>query len=236
MKRTVVITGGTKGLGREIALAFARDGHFVVVLFASDRSAAEEFKLAMAEIEGQGCVWQHDVRTDDPSIWERPEIKNAESLVLVHNACASFAPVPAHQLRWTDFDQNLDVAVKGGWLCSQGLIRPMLKKGQGVIVNILSSVIDGPSPKGFAAYSVAKHALRGLTLSLASEYSSRGIRVFSVSPGFMDTPLTAKWDARLREMIRAASIRITDPTVAGQKLVKLVEDATLAGNGEDYPI
>ena len=140
-----------------------------------------------------------------------------------------------HQLQWRDFEHNLNVAVKGAWLCSQGLIRPMLKKGNGVIVNILTSAVEGAPPKGFAAYVTAKHALRGLTLALAAEYGPRGVRVWSASPGFMDTPLTASWDERLRDAIRSVS-RITLPAQAAGRLVELVDSDSVAGQGEDYPV
>jgi NAD(P)-dependent dehydrogenase (short-subunit alcohol dehydrogenase family) len=93
-----------------------------------------------------------------------------------------------------------------------------------------------PTPKGFAAYLTAKHALRGLTLALAAEYAERGVRVFSVSPGFMDTPLTKRWDSRLREIIRANSLHVSDPIQAAKRLVELVDNKTAVGQGEDYPI
>ena len=152
----------------------------------------------MAETKTHGSVLQHDVRSEDTSFWNLPEIQEADSLTLVHNACASFSPMPMQQLSWQDFENNILVAVKGAWFCSQPLIRLMIKKGNGSIVNILTSAIEGSPPKGFAAYVTAKHALKGFTLALAIEYAARGIRVFSVSPGYMETSLTQQWDSRLR--------------------------------------
>lgn len=236
MKRTVVITGGTRGLGREIALAFGRTGYFVVAFYSSDNVAAEQLKAAFADAKAESCVLRHDVSSEDASVWNRPEIQDADSLTLIHTACASFSPVPMHQLRWQDFECSFHVGVKGGWLCSQALIRLMLRKGRGAIVNILTSALEGMPPKGFAAYVTAKHALRGLTLALAAEYAPRGVRVFSASPGFMDTPLTERWDPRLRDTIRSASTRISKPAEAARRLVELVEGASVAGKGEDYPI
>jgi 3-oxoacyl-[acyl-carrier protein] reductase len=236
MKRTVIITGGTKGLGCEIALAFGRSGHFVVALYASDDTAAEQWKHALAEIGAQGCALRQDVTVENAEVWLRPEIQEAENLTLIHNACAPFAPTPLHQLTWRDFSLGFEVAVKGGWLCAQALIRPMLKKGRGTIVNILTSAIASSPPKGFGAYMTAKQALRGLTLSLATEYGARGVRVFSASPGFMNTALTAAWDERLREMVRSGGARLTDPAAAGREILRLVESADVPGRGEDYPI
>jgi len=236
MKRTVVVTGGTKGLGRAISLAFGRADYSVLALFAADETAARELAQAM-ENEGLSiAVRRHDVCSDDRSIWNLPEIQQAESLTLINNACAAFSPMPMHQLGWPEFERSFLVAVKGAWACSQPLIRLMLKKQRGTIVNILTSAIEGPPPKGFAAYLTAKHALRGFTLALAAEYAARGLRVFSVSPGFMETPLTQQWDNRLRESIRANSTRLTVPAGAAARILELVQDEALPGSGENYSI
>jgi glucose 1-dehydrogenase len=236
MKRTVIITGGTKGLGREMALAFGRAGYTVLALYSSDAQAATELNAALAEAKAAGAAVRHDVCSEDETVWNRPEIQEAEHLTLVHNACAAFSPLPMHQLGWPDFEKNLSVAVKGAWFCSQRLIPLMVKRKSGTIVTILTNAIETLPPKGFAAYATAKHALRGFTLALATEYSSRGIKVFSVSPGFMDTPLSQQWDARLRDLIRANSERITIPATAAARTLQLVGDSKIPGRGESYPV
>ncbi len=233
--KTVIITGGTKGLGRELSLTFGRAGYFVIAFYAADKTAAEHLQSAFAAEKISGSVVQHDVTLENSEVWQRAEILDAENLTLIHAACAPFAPTLLHQLGWPDFQNSFEVAVKGGWLCAQNLIRPMLKRGSGTMVNVLTSAIEASPPKGFAAYAAAKHALRGLTLSLAAEYGPRGVRVFSVSPGFMPTPLTEKWDARLRAAIQSAA-RNTDPTEAAKKILALVESKTTIGHGENYLI
>jgi len=236
MKRTVIVTGGTKGLGRETALAFGRAGYSVLALYASDEAAAQELLGVMAAENISGLALRHDVRSDDTAIWNHPEIQAAESLTLVNNACATFSPTPMHQLSWQDFEQNFLVAVKGARNCSQSLLRHMIKNGQSSIVNILTSAVEGLPPKGFAAYLTAKYALQGFTLALAAEYAARGVKIFSVSPGYMETPLTRQWDSRLREAIRANSGRITIPAAAAARIVDLVKDSAVLGRGENYPV
>ena len=230
--KTAIITGGTKGLGRELSLAFGRAGYYVVALYFSDDVAAQKLS---AELGAMGVALKHDVCSEDSSVWNRPEIENAESLALVHNACAAFTPAPMHQLRWTDFESNFFVAVKGAWFCSQSLIRLMLKK-RGAIVNVLTTANEGVPPKGFAAYVVAKSALGSFTQALAVEYAQRGIKIFSVSPGYMDTPLTSQWDSRLRDVIRSNSTRITLPSEAAKRVLALLESSDLPGRGENYPV
>jgi len=236
MKRTVIITGGTKGLGRETALAFARNGCFVIALYASDAPAAQEFETLLSASRLSGLSLRHDVCEEKAGPWNHPEIQSADHLTLVHNACAPFVPMPMHQLTWSDFDHNHRVAIKGAWECSQPLLRLMLRKKAGTIITVLSAAIENLPPKGFAAYVTAKHALRGFTLSLAAEYASRGLKIFSVSPGYMETPLTAQWDERLRQMSRDHSDRITIPAVAARQIVALAESAETPGHGENHAL
>ncbi len=147
MKHTVIITGGTKGLGREIALAFGRAGCFVTAFYATDKAAAESLRDAFETEKISGIALQHDVTAENAEMWRRPEIMEAERLTLIHAACAPFTPAPMHQLHWPDFQNSFEVAVKGGWLCAQSLICPMLKTGGGTIVNVLTSAVEAMPPK-----------------------------------------------------------------------------------------
>jgi 3-oxoacyl-[acyl-carrier protein] reductase len=236
MSRVAVITGGTRGLGRETALVFGRKGYKVVVFYAANDFSAGQVRARFEQEGIEGKVVRHDITSGDPDVWNLPEILEAESLLLVHNACTSFSPRPMHLQSWSEVQSNLDVALKGGWICSQAVIRMMLKRKKGTIVNVLTSALNGPAPKGFAAYLSAKYALRGLNLAIASEYASRGIRVFGVLPGFMETSLTDSWDERLRDAIRSGSGRVSDPAQAANRIWELVEDSTVIGNGEEFPI
>lgn len=236
MKRTVIVTGGTKGLGREITLAFARADYYALALYSSDDTAASQLAAELKQAAVKGAVARHDVCSEDAFVWNRPEIQEADHLTLVHNACASFSPAAMHQLNWRDFERDYLVAIKGAWQCSRSLAPLMLRKKSGAIINILTSAIDGLPPKGFASYVTAKHALHGFTLALAAEYAARGIKVFAISPSYMETPLTLQWDPRLRDMIRANSQRITIPSEAAKRIVELAHDPKTPGGGEIYPV
>jgi NAD(P)-dependent dehydrogenase (short-subunit alcohol dehydrogenase family) len=236
MKRTVIVTGGTKGLGRETALAFGRAGYGGLALYSADEAAAGELTMAMATMNISGCAVRHDVCSEDPSVWNRPEIETADHLTLVNNACANFSPAPIHQLAWPEFERSFLVSVKGAWSCSLGLIRHMVRRKQGAIVNVLTAATEGLPPKGFAAYVTAKHALHGFTLALAVEYATRGVKIFSVSPGYMETSLTRQWDDRWREAIRSNSTRITVPAEAAARILELVENSAVPGCGENHSL
>jgi 3-oxoacyl-[acyl-carrier protein] reductase len=234
-RHTVIVSGATKGLGRAVALQFAQSGHQVLGFYASDEEAAAILRSDLQTLSYDFKLVKHDVSRECPEMWARPEIQQADSLVLINNACAPFTPKPFHLLNWEDCEESLRVSLKGSWLCSRALLKSMVRNGCGTIVNVLTPALQGLPPKGFAAYITAKHALRGLTLALASEYATKGIRVFSVSPGFMSTTLTAGWDARLLEIVRSRT-SITDPTVAARKIMELVDGSAEQSQGEDYSL
>jgi NAD(P)-dependent dehydrogenase (short-subunit alcohol dehydrogenase family)/acyl dehydratase len=222
-----VVTGGTQGLGRALTLAFGTAGYEVLALYQRDTHAA---RLLEAELTAAGIVGrtvQHDVTHDD-----FPEVPTGKQLVLINNAAAYFEPKPLHLIAWEEMERSLVVALKGSFVACRALLRPMLKAGGGTIVNVLSSAVHF-TPKGFAAYIPAKLALQGLTRSLAAEYAQRGLRVFSVSPGFMDTRLTSGWSPQLRAAMRAAAPMRTTETYA-DSILKLVLRNDLPARGEDY--
>jgi NAD(P)-dependent dehydrogenase (short-subunit alcohol dehydrogenase family)/acyl dehydratase len=221
----VIVTGGTKGLGRELSLAFGRAGYEVLALYRSDAAAAQSLGAELAAAGLRGRAVQHDVTQEG-----FPELPACRNLVLINNAAAAFEPRPLHLLEWKDYEDALGVAVQGAFRASQALLRPMIRAGRGTIVNVLSSAIF-QVPKGFGAYVPAKFALLGLTRSLAAEYSPRGLRIFSVSPGFMDTPLTRAWTPALR-----AASEASDVATNARAILDLVTLEHLSGQGENYPL
>ena len=232
--KTVVVTGGTQGLGRALSLEFAASGYRVLALYHRDVNSAARLDKEFAAAQLAGRTIRHDVAISDADVWSQPEIAGAESLVLIHNASAAFEPRPLHLLKWEEFQENMEVSVKGSWLCTLGMLRTMLKRGGGTIVSVLTSALmSEPPPKGFAAYLAAKAALRALGSSVAAEYGARGIRVFSVSPGFMETALTERWHPAFRDAARQSSAP-TDPTQVAERVRQLVEDPTIPASAENY--
>lgn len=234
---TVVVTGGTRGLGYEISLEFARRGYRVLALYHSDEQAALSLDRAFTAAGLAGRSFRHDVSSNgsESAVWSQIEITGAASLILIHNASAAFEPKPLHLLTWEDFSTGMDVALKGCWQCVHGMLRPMLKNGGGTFVTVSTTALSAQPPKGFAAYLPAKAALRTFTQSLAAEYRERGIRTFTVSPGFMETSLTDSWHPTLRQaMIKSSGA--ADPACVAENVRMLVEDSTLPGRGENYDV
>ncbi len=233
--RTIVITGATKGLGRCLALTFARVGYRVLGLYRQDEVAAEELRAALVKAGAGAEVIRHDITGGASQVWTHEAIQSATSLSLINNATAPFHPKPLHLEQWADFESQINVHLKGAWHCTTSMLRPLLRCQSGAVVNVLSSAVFDSAPKGFCAYNSAKHALRGFTLSLASEYRERGLRIFSVSPGFMKTSLTESWDARLVQGIESGGAT-SDPETASERILQLVEDSQLPANGENYHV
>jgi 3-oxoacyl-[acyl-carrier protein] reductase len=233
--KTAVITGGTKGLGRALAGAFRGVDYSVVALYHSDDDAAEVLRRDLALEGARGTTLRYDVA--DPALASRladlPQVSSAVELVLVHNACAPFSPRPFHLTPWDEVARGVATAIGGSFLCTQALLRSLVAS-RGTIVNVLSEVVHNAPPKGFAGYVAAKYGLLGLTRALAVEYAARGIKVFSVSPGFMETSLTATWDPRLRTGLDTGAASVE--RVASAIVDLVVRRDELPGQGEDYRV
>lgn len=185
MTMTAIVTGAGSGIGQAIALRLASDGYNVLV---NDFRA--EAARATAEMIGvQAVAIAGDVSVE------------ADVAALVARAEAAFGPVThlvncaghVHQGRFTDltvadFDRMIAVHLRGTFLCTQAVLKGMLARGAGVIVNIASQLgqIGGVE---LVHYSAAKAGIIGLTKALAREVSAQGVRVNAVAPGPINTPL-----------------------------------------------
>jgi 3-oxoacyl-[acyl-carrier protein] reductase len=185
MTKTVIVTGAGSGIGQAIALRLASDGYNVLVNdFRAEaaRSTAEMIGAHAVAIGGDVSV-------------------EADVAALVARAEAPFGPVThlvncaghVHQGRFTDltvadFDRMIAVHLRGTFLCTQAVLKGMLARGAGVIVNIASQLgqIGGVE---LVHYSAAKAGIIGLTKALAREVSAQGVRVNAVAPGPINTPL-----------------------------------------------
>ena len=187
-----LVTGGSRGLGRNTALSIARDGGDVIITY---RSQAEEAQAAVAEIQALGrravalqldtgniaafVTFTEHLRAALQTTWQRTDLDN-----LVNNAghgdFAAFATTSE-----TQFDHLVNVHFKGVFFITQALL-PLIADG-GRIVNFSTGLTHLSLP-GYAAYAAAKGAVEVLTRYLAKELGARGISVTAVGPGPMDTP------------------------------------------------
>ena len=196
--KNVLITGASSGIGQAIAIRFAREGANVAINYRSGAEQAEQ-TLCMARKArtnggGKEMVVQADV-SDEAQVktMVAKVIEKFGSLdVLVNNAGIQ-KPAPSHEIETSDFDRVLAVNLRGPFLCSREAIRHFLDRGgSGVILNNSSVHEIIPKPK-YLPYSISKGGMENLTKSLALEYAADGIRVNSVGPGAVVTPINKAW-------------------------------------------
>jgi len=196
--KNVLITGASSGIGQAIAIRFAREGANVAINYRSGAEQAEQ-TLCMARKArtnggGKEMVVQADV-SDEAQVktMVAKVIEKFGSLdVLVNNAGIQ-KPAPSHEIETSDFDRVLAVNLRGPFLCSREAIRHFLSRGgPGVILNNSSVHEIIPKPK-YLPYSISKGGMENLTKSLALEYAADGIRVNSVGPGAVVTPINKAW-------------------------------------------
>jgi 3-oxoacyl-[acyl-carrier protein] reductase len=236
-KKVVVITGATKGLGKALSLTFANAGYEVIGIYRSDTESAKAIESEFKAKGFQGTFLKQDITEDggwaefDKTI----EDKSNKHLTLIANACASFVPKPFHLINWLEVSEQIDVSVKGTFLMLKRLLPVMAKAREGNVITVLSAALN-PPPKGFAGYVTAKSALEGLTKAVAAEYAMRGIKVFSVSPGFMETSLTQGWSDHLKALIYSNDEGVQQPAEVADVILALADDAKTNGQGENYMI
>ena len=197
--KKVLITGSSRGIGAEIAKKMAAFGAEVIINYAHSEERAEKVK---AEIEGAGGtahLLQADVSNfDQAADLIKTAYKKMGGLdVLVNNAGITRDKL-LMRMKEEDWDQVLDINLKGVFNCTKNAIRYMMKQRHGKIVN-LSSVVGLMGNAGQANYSASKAGIVGFTKSVAREVSKRGINVNAVAPGYINTDMTEELPAKVKE-------------------------------------
>jgi 3-oxoacyl-[acyl-carrier protein] reductase len=197
--KIVLVTGGSRGIGRAIALEFGKRGATVIVNFRSKEAEANEVLEQVKATGGDGMVYQADV-ADADAVDEMIKVITKEYGqldVLVNNAGVTRDNV-IMMLKPEDFDVVIDTNLRSAWLCCKAASRQMMRKRTGRIINI-TSVVGIAGNGGQTNYSASKAGLIGLTKSLAKEVASRSITVNAVAPGFIGTDMTEKLDDAIKE-------------------------------------
>lgn len=199
LTRAAVVTGGSRGIGRAVCVALAKQGCNVVVNYCHGEAAAAETAALCKELGVEAVTVQADVSTAEGCKKLFEEAVNAFGRVdiLVNNAGVTRDNLIL-RLSEEDFDTVLNANLKGAFLCCKEAARRMVRQRYGRIVN-LSSVVGLRGNAGQTNYSASKAGLIGLTKSLAKELASRNITVNAVAPGFIDTDMTAVLSEQAKE-------------------------------------
>ena len=187
--KIALVTGGTSGIGRAVAVALAAEGAKVVVSGRREKEGAETVSL-VKKAGGEGYFMKTDV-TDEDSVAAlvQQTVQSYGKLdIAFNNAGTEGVLGPITEATLQNYSQVFDANVKGVFLSLKHEIRAMLKTGGGAIVNT-SSVAGSIGFPNFGLYTASKHAVLGLTRSTALEYAKQGIRVNAVSPAAIETEM-----------------------------------------------
>jgi 3-oxoacyl-[acyl-carrier protein] reductase len=201
--RIALVSGASQGIGRACALELAREGATVVLAARNEAKLAETAE----EITGAGglaAVFALDVASEDSIKAGAKAILDrfGKVEILVNNAGITRDTLVLRMKR-ADWDDVLGTNLTGAFLLTQALLGAMLRNRWGRIVNI-TSVVGRTGQAGQVNYAASKAGLIGFTRSLAREVASRNITVNAVAPGYVETPMTAVLDQKLRETMLAA--------------------------------
>ena len=200
--KVALVTGGSRGLGRAIALAFAKQGADVGVNYRGNAAAADEVVAAIRELGREAIAIQGDTAAGREAceVIVKAAIDHFGKVdILVNNAGITRDNL---MMRMDDADWNDVIATNLSgpfWMC-RAIARPMLKAKSGRIIN-MSSVAGRMGNAGQANYASAKAGLIGLTKTVARELASRGITANAIAPGLIETELTADLPDAARQFV-----------------------------------
>lgn len=200
--KNVLVTGGSRGIGREIALAAAKAGANVAIAYASADAPAQEVVQEIKALGRQAVALKSNVGNFNEAagvVAQAAEALGGHLDVVVNNAGITRDKL-CIALSEDDWDAVLDVNLKGAFAVAQAAAKLMAKRRTGHIINI-SSVSGLMGNPGQANYAAAKAGLIGLTKTMAKELAGRNITVNAIAPGFIQTDMTEALSEKIREAV-----------------------------------
>lgn len=198
-ERVAIVTGGGRGIGRAIALKLAEVGATVVINDVGDSAPAEGVAEEIKKIGRESLVILADVSqsTEVTSLVDNTLAKYGKVDILINNAGITRDQL-IMRMSDEDWDKVLGINLKGVFVCSKAVLRPMMRQRWGRIISI-SSIVGLIGNAGQANYASAKAGIIGLTRTIAKEVASRGITANAIAPGFIDTAMTQQLPEERRQ-------------------------------------
>lgn len=200
-RRLALVTGGSRGIGRAIALTLGKNGCDIAVNYNASAEAAEALCEELAALGARASAFKADVsdRTQVEALFKAVEAGMGPVEILVNNAGITRDNL-LMRMRYEEWDAVLAANLSSAFYCTKEAIRGMAKARWGRIVNI-ASVVGLVGNAGQANYSASKAGLIGFSKSVAREYAARGVTVNVVAPGFIGTDMTGVLKEQVKEAI-----------------------------------
>ncbi len=206
--KVALITGGSRGIGRSICLALAKEGANIITCYANGADAANETVRLCEELGVKAMAVKTDVSNYEEvsALVAKTKEEFGRIDILVNNAGITKDNLIL-KMTEEDFTKVIDTNLKGAFLFTKDVSKIMLKQRAGRIINI-SSVVGVRGNAGQVNYSASKAGLIGMTKSTAKELASRGITVNAIAPGFIETDMTGKLsESVVEEMLKTIPMK-----------------------------
>jgi 3-oxoacyl-[acyl-carrier protein] reductase len=199
VERTILVTGGSRGIGRGICMAFAQPGSRIYFNYASASEAALETEKLVAEAGGKATGMRVNVASEkEVAEFVGQALDETGRIdILVNNAGIARDGLIV-RMKEADWDDVLDINLKGSFNCIKAVAKAMIKQHAGRIINV-SSVVGASGNPGQANYVASKAGIIGLTKAVAKELAPRGITANAVAPGYIATDMTTALSDKARE-------------------------------------
>ncbi len=239
--KVVLITGGSQGIGRTTAIAFAQAGAKVMIADI-DADAGSDTVHTITSVGGTASYITADVGSEDEvrDMIDAAVAQFGGLHIAVNNAGVGGAMGALHEADEETFDRVMQVNVKGVWWCMKYEIPALIRSGGGSIVNI-ASIAGLVGFRGNAIYAASKHAVVGMTKSAALELATNSVRVNAICPSFINTPMVTEMvedDERLERGVQVASPmrRMGRPEEVAESILWLASDKASFVNGVAFAV
>ena len=233
--KVALITGAGSGIGQASALSYAANGAKVIVSDIKENDTVAKIKAA----GGEASFFQTDVSVAiECAQLMKYSIDTYGKIDIAFNNAGILGEInPIADMSIEGFEKVIQVNLNGVFYCMKFEIEQMLKQGDGVIVNT-ASILGTVGFGSFSGYVAAKHGVVGLTQNAAMEYSSKGIRINCVAPGFINTPLLGSMDQKSKDALAAKHPigRLGIPEEVAALVIWLSSDEASYATGGYYPI
>jgi 3-oxoacyl-[acyl-carrier protein] reductase len=198
-KQTIVVTGGSRGIGRAICLAFADSHSTVYFNYSSNHDAANATIDLVVKAGGSASGISADIASESAvaAFFQQILLETGRIDVLINNAGITRDNLLV-RMKESDWDEVMRVNLKGVFHCTKAVAKPMIKQHSGRIINI-TSVVGAMGNAGQSNYAAAKAGIIGFTKSMARELASRNITVNAVAPGYIETDMTHSLTEKVKE-------------------------------------